>query len=483
MIKHERERSGGSKMTIDWKKEVEARKDDLMKDLIDLLRINSERDDSKVTVDAPFGPGPRDALKHMLAYGERDGFTVKNVDNYAGHIEYGEGDETLGIFGHMDVVPAGDGWSTDPYEPVVKDGKIFARGSSDDKGPSMAAYYALKIIKDLGVPLSKKVRFVVGSDEESGWGDMDYYFQHEEAPDFGFSPDAEFPIINGEKGNITLTLNFKGTNDGEIHLVSFKSGLRENMVPGTATATLTVADEALSAEIEKSFTNFTTAHPVSGTIKVDGTTLAIEVVGKGAHGAHPEAGMNAGTFLALFLDQFDFTSGAKQFLHTAAAYVHEDFYGEKLGVAYEDAKMGKLTMNAGLFSFTEGSDENYIRTNYRYPQGTDADTLVAGLEKTLGAQGATITRGERNMDPHYVPIDDPLVATLLQVYEDHTGQKGFEQIIGGGTYGRLLKRGVAYGAMFPGYTDTMHQANEFMSLDDLFRATVIYADAIYRLAK
>lgn len=143
-------------MTIDWKKEVEARKDDLLNDLIDLLKVKSEREDDKATADAPFGPGPRDALLHMLAYGERDGFTVKNVDNYAGHIEFGEGDETLGIFGHMDVVPAGDGWSTDPYDPVINDNKIYARGSSDDKGPSMAAYYGMKIIKELGLPLSKK---------------------------------------------------------------------------------------------------------------------------------------------------------------------------------------------------------------------------------------------------------------------------------------------------------------------------------------
>ena len=120
-------------MTIDWTKEVEARKDDLLEDLQNLLRINSERDDAQATPEAPFGPGPVAGLKHMLAYGERDGFTVKNVDNYAGHIEYGEGDETLGIFGHMDVVPAGDGWETDPYEPVIKDGKIYARGASDDR--------------------------------------------------------------------------------------------------------------------------------------------------------------------------------------------------------------------------------------------------------------------------------------------------------------------------------------------------------------
>lgn len=472
-------------MTIDWQKEVEARKDDLLKDLFDLLRINSERDDSKKTADAPFGPGPRDALLHMLGYGERDGFTVKNVDNYAGHIEYGEGDETLGIFGHMDVVPAGDGWDTDPYEPVLKDGKIFARGSSDDKGPSMAAYYALKIIKELELPLSKKIRFVVGSDEESGWGDMNYYFEHEEKPDFGFSPDAEFPIINGEKGNVTLKLHFSGGNSGEYTLNEFAAGLRENMVPGAAKAQVTVPSAEAAAELEKAFAEFTTANPVSGTVKADGNTVEIELVGKSAHGASPQAGINAGTFLALFLDQYAFAGGGKNFLHTAATYIHEDFYGEKSGVAHEDAKMGKLTMNAGLFAFAadQAESENYIALNFRYPKGVTADDLENELNNVVSKENASIVRGERNMAPHYVPENDPLVATLLQVYEDHTGEKGHEQIIGGGTYGRLLERGVAYGAMFPGYTDTMHQANEFMTLDDLLRAAAIYADAIYRLAK
>ena len=143
---------------------------------------------------------------------KRDGYETKNVDNYAGHFTFGEGEEELGIFAHMDVVPAGSGWKTDPYKPEIINGKLYARGSSD-KGPTMACYYGLKIIKDLGLPVSKRVRFVVGTDEESGWGDMDYYFKHVglPEPDFGFSPDAEFPIINGEKGNITEYLHLEMT--------------------------------------------------------------------------------------------------------------------------------------------------------------------------------------------------------------------------------------------------------------------------------
>ena len=458
-------------MTIDWTKEVEARKDDLLEDLQNLLRINSERDDAQATPEAPFGPGPVAGLKHMLAYGERDGFTVKNVDNYAGHIEYGEGDETLGIFGHMDVVPAGDG-------------KIYARGASDDKGPSMAAYYAMKIIKELGLPVSKKIRFVVGSDEESGWGDMDYYFQHEEAPDFGFSPDAEFPIINGEKGNVTIRLTFRGGNGADYKLESFKSGLRENMVPGTADAVVTAASADEAASLAASFETFIKQEAkISGNAELSDKTVTFHVVGKGAHGASPQSGINAATFLATFLNDYSFAEGAYSFINTIAEFIHEDFYGEKLGVAFEDEKMGKLTMNAGIVNFDPENPENSLVTlNFRYPKGTSAEELQAKVQATVG-ETVTATQGDRNQEPHYVPVDDPLVATLLQVYEDHTGEKGQEQIIGGGTYGRLLKRGVAYGAMFPGYTDTMHQANEFMELDDLFRAAAIYADAIYRLAK
>ena len=151
--------------TVDFKAEVEKRRDEMMADLYSLLEINSERDDSKADAEHPFGPGPVKALEKFLEIAKRDGYETKNVDNYAGHFTFGEGEEELGIFAHMDVVPAGSGWKTDPYKPEIIDGKLYARGSSDDKGPTMACYYGLKIIKDLGLPVSKRVRFVVGTDE------------------------------------------------------------------------------------------------------------------------------------------------------------------------------------------------------------------------------------------------------------------------------------------------------------------------------
>ncbi|MBF0786490.1 MULTISPECIES: dipeptidase PepV [unclassified Streptococcus] len=465
-------------MIIDFKAEVEKRREDLLADLFSLLAINSERNDSLADAEHPFGPGPVKALHKFLEIAERDGYPTKNVDNYAGHFEYGDGEEVLGIFAHMDVVPAGSGWDTDPYTPTIKEGRLYARGSSDDKGPTMACYYGLKIIKELGLPISKKVRFVVGTDEESGWQDMEYYFEHSgvKEPDFGFSPDAEFPIINGEKGNITEYLHFAGENSGLARLHSFAGGLRENMVPESATALVSGDLPDLSDKLAA----FAVEHKVTFEFTEEDGKSKVTIIGKSAHGASPQSGVNGATYLARFLNQFDFVGPAKDYLAVAGEILFEDHKGEALGVAHTDEKMGPLTMNAGVFRFDETAADNTIALNFRYPKGTTPEEIQAILKKLPVVD---VSLSEHGHTPHYVPMEDPLVATLLDVYERQTGLRGHEQVIGGGTFGRLLKRGVAYGAMFPGYTDTMHQANEFADVEDLMRAAAIYAEAIYELVK
>ncbi|MFA9413227.1 dipeptidase PepV [Streptococcus sp. E29BA] len=467
-------------MTINFQAEVEKRKDDLLADLTAILSIKSEREDDKISQEHPFGPGPVRALEHFLAMAERDGYPTTNIDNYAGHFEFGEGDEVLGIFGHLDVVPAGSGWDTDPYTPVIKDGRLYARGSSDDKGPTMACYYGLKIIKELGLPTSKKVRFIVGTDEESGWADMDYYFEHVglPLPDFGFSPDAEFPIINGEKGNITAYLHYAGSHGGAVTLINFQGGLRENMVPESATAELTGLD---LARAQAALADFLSAHPeVRGEVTGD-DQLTITIHGKSAHGSTPEEGVNGATYLAKFLTQFDLAGAAKDYITLIADKLHQDFLAVNLGVAHSDERMGDLTMNAGVFSFEADRDDNTIALNFRYPKGTDPEIIKGQLEQLATVEKVTLSA--HGHVPHYTPLEDPLVQTLLAVYEKQTGLKGHEMVIGGGTFGRLLKRGVAYGAMFPDSINTMHQANEFMALDDIFRSAAIYAEAIYELIK
>ena len=264
-----------------------------------------------------------------------------------------------------------------------------------------------------------------------------------------------------------------------LKLKSFTGGLRENMVPESATAIFTAAVDA--AELDKKLQDFASVHKVSASLKANGDALEVTVIGKSAHGSTPEDGINGATYLALFLNQFDFAGDAKAYLEVAAQVLHEDFTGEKLGIAYTDAKMGALSMNAGVFHFDSAKADNTIALNIRYPQGADPKTIQAGLEKVTGV--VSVSLSEHGHTPHYVPADDELVATLLSVYEKQTGLKGHEQVIGGGTFGRLLKRGVAFGAMFPDYVNTMHQVNEFTDVEDLFRAAAIYAEAIYELIK
>ncbi|WP_461225043.1 dipeptidase PepV [Lacticaseibacillus suihuaensis] len=468
-------------MTIDWQKEAENYRDDLLQDLTTLLRIDSARDVAHGTQDEPLGPGPAKALRAMLALAERDGFKTLNVDNVAGRIEYGDGDEIFGLFGHMDVVPAGPGWDTDPFEPVIKDGKLFARGASDDKGPSIAAYYALRLIRDLKLPVNKKIHFIIGTDEESEWVGINRYLENQPAPDFGFSPDAEFPIINGEKGIATFKVTFKpvAAHSAALTLTSFTAGIRTNMVPQTATATLT---GDVPAALREALTTFGPANGVTVASQDAASGLTITLTGKGAHAQEPRGGVNAATYLAVLLAPFGFDPAGKQYLTAIANLMHDDSRGHKLGIAYTDKLMGDLTASPDLFTFGQDAEQS-VMINVRYPQGTDAEAIRDRIETTIGPDQVDVTIDGHAQGPHYVSGDDPLVQTLLGTFSDHTGLPVHEQVIGGGTYGRIITRGVAFGAQMPDQENVMHQANEYMPVADIIRAVAIYADAIARLVK
>ncbi|MCI1892887.1 MAG: dipeptidase PepV [Schleiferilactobacillus harbinensis] len=470
-------------MTIDWQAEVDKRKDALLADLHDLLRINSERDVQHATADYPLGPGPAKALDTMLTFGRRDGFTTKNVDNVAGRIAYGSGDEILGLFAHVDVVPAGDGWQTDPYQPVIKNDRLYGRGTADDKGPAMAAYYGLKIVKDLGLSVHKQIHFIFGTDEESEWVGIHRYLKTEPTPDFGFSPDAEFPIINGEKGIASFKIDVlppKNKISGEYTLQSFTAGIRDNMVPGTAGAVITGANPG---ELQQRFDSFLASHPVDGTITGHGDAIQLNVTGKGAHASQPDTGINAPNYLALFLDSQPLSGHGAAFVHVISQYLAKDTDGTALRIAHHDDLMGNLTSSADLFNFSLENHQADVTINVRFPQGITAEQINRRIVQTIGANVVTSTILGTPETPHYVSGKDPLVKTLLQVYKDHTGHQGSEGIVGGGTYGRIIPRGVAFGAEMPDQESVMHQANEYIPLAELWQATAIYADAIYRLAQ
>jgi succinyl-diaminopimelate desuccinylase len=468
---------------INWMSEVEKRKDALIHDTQELLHIKSLLDEENTSVEAPLGKGVKQALDFMLNLGEKDGFTPKNVGNLAGHLEFGQGEELLGILCHVDVVPEGDGWSSDPFGADIRDGKIYARGALDDKGPTMAAYYAMKIVKELDLPLAKRVRMIIGTDEESKWRCVDHYFEHEEMPTLGFAPDADFPIINAEKGiaDFDMVQKKSGSDetDAAVEIISFVSGRRYNMVPDYAKATLLVKGNG--EDIVQQFTDFMKQFELEHGNHIENGALVLEVKGVSAHGMEPKNGKNAGLFLAEFLSKLSLDAKASHYFQFVSRYFFEDSRGVNLGVAYEDEMSGDLTINPGKFSYAAESGGR-IGMTCRYPVTNNMETSKGILDALLTKEGFAIDNFS-DSKPHYVDEKEFLIQTLKKVYEEQTGEKAELLAIGGGTYARSLKAGVAFGPLFPGRADIAHQKDEHMFIEDLLKATAIYAKAIYELAQ
>ena len=462
-------------MTIDFKQEVLNHKEDLLKDLFDLLSVRSILG-TDITEETPFGSGPREALDLILSFGKRDGYKTKLVENKAGHIEVGQGEELFGILGHVDVVPVVEAdWTSHPFKPEIRDGKIFARGSLDDKGPTMAAYYAVKLLDKLGAKWNKRVRVIIGSDEETGFRCVEAYFKHEEQPASGFTPDAMFPLVYAEKARATFDHKLKFVvEDGSYNykLVKFNGGQVLNMVIASAVAEL----EGEVADIKEKFENFLAQEKLDGEVIIE-DTIKLTLKGKAAHGSTPQYGVNGATKLAEFLSTLGLDNNGKNFVDYIVEKLANDPFGEKLGIDYSDNEMGEVTYNYGILEYSLENKVGIVSTDCRHPKKFD---LVARLnEVKVDNIDIEVTSTK---EAHYVPKDDELVTTLMDVYRKHTGDTNNDAfVLGGGTYARCLKKGVAFGLLFPGKEDTMHQANEYLEVEDLLLATAIYAEGIYKL--
>lgn len=462
-------------MSIDFKKEVLNHKEDLLKDLFELLSVRSILG-TDITEETPFGSGPREALDLILSFGKRDGYKTKLVENKAGHIEVGQGDELFGILGHVDVVPVVEAdWISHPFKPEIRDGKIFARGSLDDKGPTMAAYYAVKLLDKLGVKWNKRVRVIVGSDEETGFRCVEAYFKHEEQPASGFTPDAMFPLVYAEKARATFDHKLKFVDENgqyNYKLVKFNGGQVLNMVVASAKAEL----EGEASDIKEKFENFLAQEKLEGEVEV-GNTIKLTLKGKAAHGSTPQYGINGATKLAEFLSTLGLDNNGKNFVDYIVEKLANDPFGEKLGINYSDDEMGEATYNYGILEYDLERKIGLVSTDCRHPKKFDLVDRLNGIKVDNIDIEVTSTK-----EAHYVPKDDELVTTLMDVYRKHTGDtKNDAFVLGGGTYARCLKKGVAFGLLFPGKEDTMHQANEYLEVEDLLLATAIYAEGIYKL--
>lgn len=439
---------------------------DMIETLQRWIRVPSVRAE-KSAENAPFGAEVRRALDTAMADIKRLGLKPRDIDGYCCDAEIGEGDEVVAVLAHLDVVPEGDGWDYDPYGGEIVDGRLIGRGTSDDKGPGVAALFAMKAICDAGIPLRRRCRLILGCDEECGMQDLEYYEKKIGLPEMGFSPDACFPLINTEKGIMGMKLNAPIADE---RLISIASGTRSNVVPGTAAAVVAgdwreAAAEAFDVEDEDCAIE---------TELEEGNTV-IRVTGVPAHASTPEKGKNAAKMLLAVLAGMGVGGEAVRLLVEAAGEGDE---GASLGIAGCDAVSGKLTINLGLLSAQNG--QLSVTFDCRYPVFFDDKTISATVQKRLAPAGFVMEPTHAS-HPHHVPESSELVRKLMDVYNGITGENAKPFAIGGGTYARHLKEGVAYGMLFPGDLELEHQANESIAIDSFVKAARIYAYAIVSL--
>ncbi|GGF05757.1 dipeptidase PepV [Halobacillus andaensis] len=457
---------------MDFSQLAESYQDQFVNKLFPLLKIPSIYKKSDQYL---YGKSIDEALNYMLSMAAKDGFVSKNVNGHAGHIEFGQGEKLIGILGHLDVVPAGEGWKSDPFQPVLEQGNIYARGAQDDKGPVVAAYIAMKLLKDEGFVPNKRVRLIMGTDEERDWQGIHYYFTKEEMPEFGFTPDASFPVIHAEKGLIDAYVTFSVPEVKGHALLSFFSGDRLNMVPEQATATLNYHEN-----IEPYFQSYLNHQQLKGSLEKKDNTYVITMFGQTAHGSTPEAGVNAALQLLGFLNSLQLETPhqtiVEHLLHSLSPSDGNGFDGR-----FKDAVSGELTCNTGSVKWSMGA-ECQVGLNIRYPVSLNYEKIVASLERFAGKGQGTLNIYD-HLKALHVEKDHPYVQTLLKIYNQKANDTAVPQAIGGATYARALQSGVAYGALFKDSPDTAHQPNEHIRVADMVKAIAIYAEAIYQLSK
>jgi len=472
---------------------IDSYRDDMIRDLKGLIAIPGVAGGPEG--DMPFGEDVHRAFLYMLDMGRKADFDTLNVNNYGGHIEFGgrsaggeagsaEGEtEVMGILVHLDVVPAGSDWDYPPFEGQVTDGRIYGRGAADDKGPAIAAFYAMKALKEEGFTPGKKVRLILGLDEEAGtgWKGMDAYFSKVEKPSFGFTPDAEFPAIHGEMGIMIFELvkKFGKSKLQGIELRSLTGGNAANMVADHARAVLR-ADSY--DEIKELLAEYRKETGYKMAVKGIGKSLEITASGISSHGARPEKGLNAISVMMGFLCKIGIVNDdMADFIDFFNSHIGFDLHGERIGCDFSDEASGKLIFNVGMVR--SDNEAGKLTVNIRYPVTIDDETVYNGMMSYLDKYDLGVVK-LNHQPPIYIPSDDPLITTLMEVYRRHTGDKESKaMIIGGGTYARSMENAVAFGMTFPGEPELAHQKNEYILIDNLITATKIFADSIHELTK
>jgi succinyl-diaminopimelate desuccinylase len=429
-----------------------------IEDLKALVRIPSVSRGDPAEPGKPFGKTVYEALQAALAIARRLGLKAWDTDGYCGVVEYGEGEEVLGILAHLDVVPEGEGWSVPPYSATEKDGRIIGRGTLDDKSPALSAIYALAAAKECGLKMKRRVRVILGCDEEIGSLGVEHYLKVEGQPTLAFTPDAEYPVVNSEMGIMHTTY--------EKHYPSqlrIDCGTAANVIPGVIRAELPVKAVPVHA-------------PAGYTVTYDENRITVE--GRGGHASMPEFAKNALQALMKILTVQPLPDADKETVRALYALWQFDMHGESLGIDVTD-ESGRITYQPDVIRF----NENGVRfiADCRHPFTAKAEDLLKTWDAAYGKAG--FARTDTVIKPgHFIPADSELVSTLMDIYNELNHSDSKPLSMGGGTYARELENAVAFGIVREGEESMCHMPDESISIEDIRFNTNIMAEAIRRLA-
>ena len=442
-------------------------------DIIDIPSVFNDNDGSNT----PFGKHTVKALNYVLDLGKSFGFRTKNIDNKCGYIEFGEGDKLLGIIGHLDVVPAENNWTYSPFNATIDNGNIYGRGTIDDKGPVIAALYAMKTVSD-NYKLDKRVRLILGLNEENDWKCIERYKETEELPDVSFSPDANFPCIYAEKTIESLYLKQKYKKNTTLYIEDISTNNNPiNVVPKYCSVTLKF-DKSKATNIIKELKVLINKYNYIITIEeIDNSSIKLISLGVSAHAAHPELGDNALSKLLIILDDlFKLYNIKLDILEYFTKYIGDDYTGKNLGINFED-ESGTLTLNTAQFTLENNTLS--LGFNLRIPITIDYNIIEKEFKKYCNNHLEVSVA--RIQEPLYLEKDNKLVKQLCDVFNDYNNSNLEPMAIGGGTYARAFDNCISFGPQMPDAKDMCHQTDEFISIDNLMFCTKVYSEAILKL--
>lgn len=450
---------------------LKAHEQELLENTRKMLQIASIEGDS--SPNAPFGKENREALDFALSLSEQAGMKTKDLDGYIGFAEFGQGERLILSLGHLDVVPVGPGWKHEPFGAEIDEGYIYARGAEDDKGPTMASFYAMRALKECCPDLPARMRQVFGCNEESGFACVHRYAETEEHPTFGVAPDSGWPLYHAEKGISNLHIEVALNKGGQMELLEVCGGQRPNIVIDSAEAKVRVSPEARK-HVESKLAD---AWDKNVQAQWNGDVLTLKAAGKAAHGSTPFLGDSAAT--RVFRQMFEMAPVSdedyfKQLLESCQTS------GAGVGINGEDEISRDLTCNLGIVSCENGTLK--LLFNVRYPVTWKGEQLRAKCESFLKKQQGSWKLADMSDSPSlYFPLDHPLVQAIKSVYKEETGEDKEPGVMGGGTYARALPNTVSIGTGWEG-DGKAHETDERLKVEHLFKMARIYAHLFYRLA-